>query len=67
MGSVPRDGGEDPARAEGPPGHDAAPPAAAWRWIRRLERAQASGLVVFLLLALGLSFPYFEKTRNANE
>ncbi len=30
-------------------------------------RANAAGFLVFLALALGLTFPYFEKTRNANE
>lgn len=38
---------------------------------RRLQahtpRAQAVGFLVFVALVLGLSFPYFEKTRNANE
>lgn len=38
---------------------------------RRLKahtpRPQAVGFVVFIALVLGLSFPYFEQTRNANE
>lgn len=30
-------------------------------------RAQAVGFLVFIALMLGLEFPYFEQTRNANE
>ncbi len=30
-------------------------------------RSKAFGFLVFLALALGISFPYFESTRNANE
>ncbi|MEM6996756.1 MAG: hypothetical protein AAF721_40000, partial [Myxococcota bacterium] len=33
----------------------------------QIERVSAAGVIVFLLLALGICFPYFEKTRNANE
>ncbi len=30
-------------------------------------RSKAAGFLVFIALMLGISFPYFEKTRNANE
>lgn len=67
MAAQPRDGASGPARGQGTAGDDGPAAHRGWRWVRRLERAQATGLVVFLLLALGLSFPYFESTRNANE
>jgi len=32
-----------------------------------MERFSAAGILVFVALSLGLCFPYFESTRNANE
>ncbi len=47
--------------------HLAGPRGGASRLRAHTPRSQAFGFLLFIGLVLGLSFPYFEKTRNANE